>query len=93
MKTYEEYKESRRRILSDNYTSKKKINIHTPQGQATICSLCGFPLAVMSPVSGGVKVNRRYWHLNYPGFFYVNLCEDSKMCYNDYRQNTEKGVI
>ena len=90
-KSYTEYKESRRRILNDDFKTKKRVGIHDSQKQATICNLCGEPLAVMSRSSGGVRVVRRFYHLNYPGFFYVNLCEDAKMCYNSYVARNKKG--
>lgn len=86
MKSYEEYKESRRRIMSDDYRTKKLIKVHD-RGvtKATVCNLCGTTLAEYSPASGGIKIKRRYWHLNFKGFLYVNLCENPSMCYNSYK--------
>lgn len=88
MKTYDEWKSSRKRIMSDGFTSKKLVKIHDNAKETTICNLCGALLVDKSPTTGGVKVLRRHWHLNYPGFFYVNLCEDPRACYNTY---IEKG--
>lgn len=97
MKTFEEYKEARNRILMS--TDKKNRAIHTPKDykskmpkNGTLCTLCGKQLYIKNPITDGKQITRKYYHMNYPGTpLELSLCYRADVCYNSYRARYESN--
>ena len=91
MKTFDEYKYSRKKILKS--ANKKDRSVHTPHDypskypkEPTRCCLCGKPLFVITPSTGGKKITRAYYHLKYPGTpLAFSLCYRADLCYTSYK--------
>lgn len=96
MKSFEEYKQARNRIIRKG--EGKRRSYHEPKDypskypkEATLCTMCKTPLFVINPATGGKHITRPYYHIRYTGTpISLSLCYRADTCYNSYISNIKK---
>lgn len=84
MKSRSEWMSERRRFLRGDYSSKKEYKVGKSLNYQAMCSMCGKPLAQYSYATGNYTVIEKSIHMNYPSFYYVDMCSSSDKCYAYY---------
>lgn len=84
MKTRSEWIAERKRLLRGGYSSRKDYHIGKSIKYQAMCAMCGRPLVQYSYSTGDYTVVATATHMNYPSFYYVDLCKNADTCYNYY---------